>query len=300
MTNRSNKKKSSSKKRSQANPFPIEEKIHTELSSELKGIIEAFSITNRGFSVERMVADPLLNEDFQLACDRLSIPGTNAERNRFLLRIRKAGKLKAFKINTTIRTKIDWKQVGSFIYASEIAWRKISSKYVMSLDDIFCDPRYATQFDEIASSFAPGFKPLDYRWAALTLRKKGSNAKHQASLHSANELGISGLSKKGILKSPVMRVSDIDYKRIQPSPGVYVVRELDGTPLYAGETSDLASRLQRTFGSKGPLDQWLRGSSDLEVFYRQLPSVTDHRFARQSVLLKWHKPEWNLVEALSL
>ena len=279
--------------------FPVEATIHDEIASEMAGVIEAFSISNRGYSVDRLVADPILNEDFQIACQRLSIPGTDAERNRFLFRLRKAGKLKTFDVSTSERTNIGWKQIGSFVYASEIAWRQMSNKYCMSLDEIFCDPRIAVQFDKIASSFAPGFQPLDYRWAALKLRKVGSSARHRATLRTPKQLGINDLSRRRLKGAHGHLLADLDFETIGPGPGVYVIRELDGSPIYAGETNHLASRLAMTFDPTGPRQLWLNRSSDLEIFFQHVASVIDHRFARQSLLLKWHKPEWNSVKELA-
>jgi site-specific DNA-methyltransferase (adenine-specific) len=294
------KRKSKFKKNERLNLFPNEGKIHSELASEMAGIMEAFSSSYRGYSVDRLVADPILNEDFQLACERLSIPGNDAERNRFLFRIRKAGKFKTFNVNTRIRTKIDWNQISPFVYASEIAWRQISDKYCcMSLDEIFCDPRIAVQFDQIAGGFAPGHQPLDYRWAALKLRKEGSNAKHRATIRTPKQFGISDLSKSGLNRKQGYFVSDLDNKSISSGPGVYLIREHEGKTLYAGETNQLASRLAMTFDENGPRNRWLRQHGDLEVFMCSVPSVTDYRFARQSILLKWHKPEWNSVKELA-
>ena len=293
------RRKTSSTQDQQLDLFPGENQIHSELACEMTGIVEAFSGSNRGHSVDRLVADPILNEDFQVACQRLSIPGTAAERNRFLFRIRKAGKLKAFDVNTSVCTKIGWKHIGAFVFASEIAWRQISNKYCLSLDGIFCDPRIAVQFDQIAGDFAPGFQPLDYRWAALKLRKEGSNARRRAKLRTPKQLGISELNKRGLKRDNGILVSELDFHSISSGPGVYVIRELDGNPLYAGETDQLASRLAATFDAAGPRTHWFRRSEVLEVFMRNVQSVTDHRLARQSLLLKWHNPEWNSVRELA-
>ncbi len=279
--------------------FPGESAIHEELASEMAGLVEAFSVSNRGYSVDRLVADPILNDDFQLACERLSVPGTSAERNRFLFRIRKAGKLKSFDVDTNVATKIGWKQVSPFVFASEIAWRQISNKYCMSLDELFCDPRIAGQFDQIASGFAPGYPPLDYRWAALKLRKEGSNARRRAMLRTPREFGIAEINRKNLKLRQGCRMTELDFDSISQGPGVYLIRELDGSPLYAGETGQLASRLIATFDPTGPRALWMRQAEDLEVFLLPVRSVTDYRFARQSLLLKWYKPEWNSVKELA-
>lgn len=278
--------------------LPNEEAIHDELASELSGIIEAFANSSRGYSTDRLMADPVLNEDFQTQCDRLSIPGTHAERNRFLLRARKAGRLRAFNIRTTTRTNIDWKQVRPFIYASEIAWRQVSNKYCMGLEEMFCDPRIAVQFDDIAAKFAPGFQPLDYRWAAMKLRKEGSFARKRAALYAPKDFGILEMGKRLKKKSGVL-VSELSLDEIDSGPGVYLIRQPDGKALYAGETNHLAARLRRTFGDNGPRSQWLQRSENLEIFTHPVESIFDYPFARQSWLLKWHRPEWNSVRELS-
>ncbi|MFT5300734.1 MAG: DNA modification methylase [Mariniblastus sp.] len=285
--------------RAQLELFPDEPEIHAELADSIQGMLEAFSSANHGYSVDRIVADPILNEDFQRACDRHSIPGTPAERNRFLFRIRKAGKFKSFDINTTVRTEIGWKEISPFVDASEIAWRQISNKYCLSLDELFCDPRIATQFDELAAGFAPGFQPLDYRWAALKLRKEGSNARQRATLRTPKQLGISALGKTKLKNLAGTPISELDFDSIPTSPGVYLVREPDGSPLYAGETSDLAFRLHRSFHPAGHRSKWIQRDENLEVFFLPVESVTDYRLARQSVLLKWHRPAWNTLKELS-
>lgn len=299
------KSKSKSKKKNkfpkdQLLLFPAEEKIHDEIAAQMDGVIEAFSNANQGHSVERVVADPILNEDFQTACDRLSIAGTEAERNRFLFRARKDGQLKAAQVRVGSKTKISWKEIRSFVFASEIAWRQISNKYALSLDEIFCDPRIATQFDEIASGFAPGFQPLDYRWAALKLRKECTTARRRAKQFSAKEFGISELAAKSLKAGKGQRIDELDFDSIPTAAGAYLIRDSDGEALYAGETDNLASRISATFADEGPRSLWLRRSADLELFLSTVAKIEpDQQFARQSLLLKWHKPEWNSVKELS-
>ena len=291
-----NKKRKKSDDR-QLSLFAAEEKIHSELTTEMQGIIEAFSTSNRGFSVDRLVADPILNQDFQLACQRQNVPGTEAERNRFLFRIRQAGKLKSNGVDTSAPTKLDWKAISPFVFASEIAWRKIGDVYSMSLNEIFCDPRIAVQFDKIASSFAPGYEPLEYRWAALKLRKEGSAAKKRAKSQTAKKLGVSSFDKKGIKEVKGQLLSKIKFGKVSKGPGVFLIQELDGSSLYAGETDRLSATLTEMF-KPDSRSAWLDRCEDLQIFLLPLETVTDFRLARQSWLLKWHKPEWNAVESL--
>ena len=299
------KEKRDSKKNKKAKPdnfplFPAEQEIHNELSLQLSGVIEAYAKTYRGYSVDRLIADPVFNEDFQVACDRLAVPGTAAERNRFLFRVRKSGRLKASGIETQVQTKVDWKQTGGYIFASEIAWRQLQGKYDMSLDEMFCDPRIAEQFDSIASQLAPGFLPLDYRWAALKLRKEVSVAKKRAAKQKPRDFGISGFAKKELTKNQSFSLNDFDVTNVPAEPGVYLIREKEGEALYAGETNDLASRFTSKFASGGPRKFWQQRSRDLEVFLLETKEIAPNdRFARQSWLLRWYKPQWNVVKEMA-
>ena len=270
------------------------------LAAEAKGIVEAFAAANRGYSVDRLVADPILNEDFQVACQRRSLPGTAGERNRFLFRLRKAGKLKAAGIDTTARTCIDWDHISPFVFASEIAWRLIANKYCdMSLDEIFCDPRIATQFDQLAGNFAPGHQPLDYRWAALKLRKEGSKARQRAMKRTARQLEISKFRKAQLKNSAGTSLANLDFADLHVGPGVYLVQQADGKSLFAGEAQQLRQRLERQFDPAGPQSLWLERGSDLVIHWLPVGSTIDYRLARQSLLLKWHQPQWNQVENLA-
>jgi site-specific DNA-methyltransferase (adenine-specific) len=271
----------------------------TSLSGETQGVLEAFASTNRGFSVDRVVADPILNDDFQLSCDKLSLPGTPGDRNRFLFRLRKAGRIKAWGIDTTRRTNLDWDYVYEFLFASEIAWRQIGNKYCgMSLDEIFCDPRVAKQFDEIAAKFAPGFSPLDYRWGALKLRKEGKNMWRRAE-RSARQLGISDLEKLKLKRREGTLLEELDVNKISASSGVYLLR---GTPsgdcIYAGEATNLKKRIFDQFVAEQLYTQYSRTYPNAELILLPTDSIADFRFARQCKLIRWHKPIWNLVDRM--
>ncbi len=270
------------------------------LATEAKGIVEAFASANRGYSVDRLVADPILNEDFQVACQRRSLPGTVGERNRFLFRLRKAGKLKAAGVNTTARTCIDWEHISPFVFASEIAWRLIANKYCdMSLDEIFCDPRIASQFDQLAENYAPGHQPLDYRWAALKLRKEGSQARQRAMKRTARQLEITKFKKAQLKKLAGTSLANLDFSNLPVGPGVYLVQQSDGKSLFAGEAQKLRQRLETQFDPAGPQSLWLERGCDLAIHWLPVSSTIDYRLARQSMLLKWHQPQWNQVENLA-
>ena len=87
--------------------------------------------------------------------------------NQSLLNLRKRGALRGLASRRTIlRDQSDYR------FAAEIAARFLERENEITLDLIICDPQYAERFDEIARTIVPGGKPLEYRWAALNLRKQ--------------------------------------------------------------------------------------------------------------------------------
>ena len=220
-----------------------------------------------------MVADPILNEDFQRQCSRRSIPGTEAERNRYLFRIRKSGKLKQAGIITSKRTTFGWEQMDPFLFASEIAWRRVSDLYAdASLDEILCDPRLAEKFDEIAASCANGFSPLEYRWAALKLRKEGSNGRKRAERMKPEGLGLKMFTEEDLFPFKKRRLRDCE-----PSPGIYAICQKDLGFLYVGETSNLNAQSWIAIGREREKSLAIRPARSVETSNRGSSTCNDFR-----------------------
>jgi DNA modification methylase len=255
--------------------------------------VEAFSNVNRGFSVDRVVVDPILNEDFQKECDRMSIEGSHRDRNRLLFRLRKAGQFKRAGITTSKETLLPWSELSPYVFASEIAWRKIFDRFDLSLDEILCDDRIAAQFDAIAAQFAPGYTPFEYRWGAMKLRKEGMNARTRAQ-NFRKQLKLKKLSDSVLLQT-------LDFDQVPDGPGVYGIAETGTRPkfLYAGETTQLRNRLRQHFETEQQRSLWQPGPTGAAVFFCPVATIDDYRLARQSVLLKWYSPAWNIVDLLS-
>ena len=130
-------------------------------------LVAAFHHARQDFSPDRVVADPDLNRIFLDECHRLGLGLDAATLNRSLLNLRKRGELPGLRSRRTIL-----KDQPDYRFAAEIAARFLERKNEISLDQIICDPLLAEQFDEIARAIAPGGRPLEYRWAALNLRKQ--------------------------------------------------------------------------------------------------------------------------------
>ena len=245
-----------------------------------KGLIEAFKRAYEGFSLDRLVADPEMNLRFADVCTQLGLPGEARTWNWTLFRMRKAGQLAD--MPTTRRTEISWDACEDYLFASEIAWRQMIDIGSESLDSILCDPFLAAEFDSIAKRWAPGQSPLEYRWAALKLRKKARECRTRAELLTDAHLSRPmGLKSRG-------------SKAFPDEPGVYIVAGSKNEPLYAGEASNLRLRLERQFsGEDCPLRSQV---GRLTARFFPTSCTSTDRLAYQFRVVKQQKPLLNLPD----
>jgi site-specific DNA-methyltransferase (adenine-specific) len=252
-------------------------------------LVEAFTTVADGYSVDRVIADPKLNALFANACRESDLPGDIRWWNRMLFRARKAGMLADTR--TDRRTEISWEECDSFLFASEIAWKRMIDRGFRSLDDILCDPDAALEFDRIAGLLAPGFEPLKYRWGALKLRKESKRARTRANV-LYEQLGSFVEPFRDSL--PVIARNFI---RLPETAGVYLVVNSDGgKPCYVGEALNLRVRLTRQFQGD-QLRVWKREfARNLSVRYFTTEADIPLMLAYQSLCVRKRKPEWNLLE----
>jgi site-specific DNA-methyltransferase (adenine-specific) len=254
------------------------------LDDQKQGLLEAFRKSCQGYSVDRVVADPVFNESFQTECETAGVGGNPPQRNRMLFRLRKSGILARAGIATSKRTNITWKKVQRYIFASEIAWRQVSDIHNLSLDELLCDPIIADTFDNKARSFAPGFSPLEYRWAALKLRKAASKAKAYSKKHRFKKLPLHQVE-----------LSELDFDSIGAGPGVYLIRSSSSDYLFASETDNLQDRLERHLAE---IQSWRHFSSQVYVTHLNVESLVQP-LAFHTRLVRLHQPELNNVAILA-
>ena len=256
-------------------------------------LLQAFANVCRGFSVDRVVVDPIFNAEFQRECDRLSVAGSAAERNRILFQVRSAGHLQRCDIVTSNRTDFTWRELDQYIFAAEIAWRQVADRYVVTLDELFCDERLASCFDQIAARFAPGFTSLEYRWAALKLRKEATLAVGRAK-RFRRKLKLNPWTNGTAYR-------EFNVESLPDGPGVYgIARQgLESRFLYVGETTRLRKRLLTHLDKETQRDQWLCSPDDLVIYTTITETIDDYPLARQILLAQSHKPGWNISSLLT-
>ena len=244
------------------------------------GVIEAFTNTHDGFSLDRVLATPDLNEAFTDACASKGLPGIPAEWNRRLLRLRKSKKLP--RGESRKQAKIRAEEMDPYVFASEIAMQKLGGEVNISLDAIFCDPDLAGKFDQIAAHYAPGFSAFQYRWAAFWIRKRRSSIRKA----ERTDLPI-GIRDRDLPRA--RRWGTNALRKTSAEPGVYVLWGESKERLYIGETFNLADRISR-HDVFNPTKIQLIPMNDINELVRA---------AYRSVLIGRHQPSLN-AECLAI
>ncbi len=249
-----------------------------QLALTLRGIVEAFRATHQGFSADRLVADPDLNLAFTETCVRLGIVGGPRTWNVLLFRLRKSGHL--HEVPTTQRVKTTWADCDPYLHASEVAMQSLLEEGADSIDEVLCDPALVARFDALTASLAPGFKPVEYRWAALKIRKQAKTARNRAIL----------------LKAPsrLGKPHPLDAVTGDELPAVYLLTHSDTKKrIYAGETLNLARRLTN---HQAAATGWKAWSDDFTVQVYRTDIKPGDMLAWQSRFVQKYSPRLNYRE----
>lgn len=258
----------------------------------LARIMQAFVEVRMGYSPDRIIADPELDREFLRRCRELGLSGTDYDLNWQLMNARKANSLS--NLSELVETKrfTLGKKVDEFEYASELAIRFLQEARCVSLDQIVCDPDLAVEFDKYAARLVPGFKPLEYRWAALALRKGGRLGKKQR-----DEIG------KLPSLEPFKKVGSLRVNAIPENAGIYLFRSNEKA-VFLSHTDDLRHRLEQhmTASNSSGLPKWLWDveKDPLEVGIASLPGYgRSKRQAIEVMLAKQLKPVLNFARMVA-
>jgi site-specific DNA-methyltransferase (adenine-specific) len=255
---------------------------------EERGVVDAFKRASDGYSVDRVLADPVLNAAFAEECSKLGLYGRPSDWNLKLLGLRKDGELTD--VGAAKRTRFSWESMDPFLFASEIALRRILDLGFPSLDHVLCDPAAAARFDEFARSLAPGFSCFQYRWAALRLRK-------DARLWRLSSARVD----RGALQNDWKKITldESGLPHVGAKPGLYLLAQCrnDTKPIYIGETWDLSRRAERTLRGRSAFDLFMPNCAEWELRWLELDGVEqDERRGHQSRLIGENQPPMNYLE----
>jgi predicted GIY-YIG superfamily endonuclease len=246
-------------------------------------IIKVLDAASDGYSSDRVVADPQLNRRFISECRLRGLDDLAEDLNRALLNLRKAGGL-----TDRPRTKrTHFHNEDEYRFASEIAARFLERRDGISLDSIICNPDKVSEFDEVAARIVPGYSPLQYRWAALGLRKKKK---------LAPEITGRIVPTENVINIPI---NEIVPDELPVSQGIYLFISSDQL-LYVGETENLRKRLKKHLehsDNKG-LARWIweYGTESLHIEMQILKSgtKTSVRKAIELELIRSRQPIFNV------
>jgi site-specific DNA-methyltransferase (adenine-specific) len=168
-----------------------------------------------------------------------------------------------------------------------MAIRSLERKNQITLDRVLCDPELAGEFDTVASVIAPGFTPLEYRWAALGLRKK-----------SRLRPELLGRVVPTQVVGPTL-IQNLTPSELPVEQGLYLLLNREKV-LYIGEAQNLRARFKKHLDhSDNKLLAryiWECGKGDLLIEYHVLPegTRTDVRKAMEFELIRSRRPEFNV------
>lgn len=234
-----------------------------------RGIIEAFIVARDGFPVDRVIADPDLNNEFIAACKRFGVPGTPVMWNRKLMNLRKSSQLSG--LPRAKRTTFSEKETDRYSFACEIAIQTFHEKG-HTLDYLLCDPALAQEFDTLVRQIANQNLPsLLMRWIALSIRK------------SANDVRKVRSVAVDPVRLPTRKVTAacLDFEAIPDRPGLYWLRDKEtDKKLYVGRTFNLHDRLNDQLRNS-EFDFWGTPRASLEI---RLCEVAGDEKTRETLL----------------
>lgn len=247
-------------------------------------VLQAFLQVRDGRSPDVVVTDPDLNSQFLAACRALGAVGTDFELNHCLYNLRKQGDLEDHPTTRPVRLQ----NQDDYRFAAEIAARFIEKRDHVALDRIICDPALARAFDVLAAELAPGFTPFEYRFTALSLRKKRGLQPEIVGRVIVPEQVLS------------FRVADLDIDQIPRQQGIYIFSNAGEGVLYLGEAGNLRDRIRKHLdhSDRKDLARWLwdHGIRNLFLEIHVLPAATalPHRRAVELELIRSRKPRFNI------
>jgi site-specific DNA-methyltransferase (adenine-specific) len=246
-------------------------------------IVEAFIAASNGFAPDRVIADPSLNQRFIAECNARGLTEPAATLNHSLMNLRKASGLSG--LPKSRRTQFS--NQDEYRFAAEMAVRFLERHDGVNLDQIICDPQRASEFDGLAAKVAPGFSSLEYRWAALNLRK-------------TNRLEPELVARIGPkLEMRVFKADQIEADAIPARSGLYLLYDAKQL-LYVGESENLKKRLTKHLdhSDNKSVARWLWefGANVMQIEIQILPEKTETRIrkALELELIRSRQPVFNV------
>ena len=241
-------------------------------------VIEAYQAAGEGYPANYLLCHKEMNKTFIEHCLSKGIGGSAYLWNRYLLQLRKLGKLPC---STKRPKRMTSKEMDHYSFASEVAWRLLSIDYRKTLDDILCSPEFAAEFDRLAAEFGPldnNVTSLDYRRAALSIRKRS---------HQARETAANKFAKWMTNKRELPRIAIDSSLEPLEQQGVFVLCAGD-VGLFAGESDNMRVRVEQALSN----EHWKRLEPDSVAYVENSESLSV-KYGLKSALARRESPLLN-------
>lgn len=250
---------------------------------------DAYLRIHDGYSIDRLIADPAKNVEFIRECWRRDLRASQVELNMALLRARKSGQIG--RLDSVSPYRVARSDLDQYFLAAEIALRSMQDFYYferhqdLSIDQVLCDPALSARFDELARAVTPGFEAVDYRWAALTLRKS-----HQRSVVAPRQ--SPRFEHVGVL-------GDFSTRRVDEVQGFYWLHT-EGCEIYIGHSENLRAQVERLQDLRrlewGMVLPQCKRPGRIDVALAPTPDLSaSKREPHRSVLVKAEAPRLNVL-----
>ena len=243
-----------------------------------KKVVDAFLKVAKGQPIDYLLCHKELNAEFARECRQVGLGGSAHVWNRFLLRLRKSGKMPR---STLKPPQLTPQEMDDFGFAAEVAWRLLAIDYCKTLDEILCSPEFADEFDRLAKLFGPVDREIssfDLRRAAISIRKRSKEARSLAATRFAKW-------KKTSTKIPRVPLEE-KMERLEV-PGVFVLNSKD-VGFYVGESVNIRRRVEEVLSN----DRWRNLEPDTISFVEESEGI-QVKFALKSALAQREQPLLN-------
>ena len=241
-----------------------------------KVVVDAYKKAK--YPADYILCDKELNAEFIAQCKQAGIGGSAYIWNRYLLELRKAGKLPK---STKTPKRFTSEQLDQFGFAAEVAWRLLAIDYEKTLDDIMCSPEFAAEFDRLAKDFGPEdieVSATDYRRAALSIRKRS---------HSARDAAADKFGQWTTKRRKLPQIGIDESLEALEKPGVFLLCSGD-LGFYVGEAENMRKRIETMLGN----ENWSNLEPDSIKYVTNEDSLTG-KYALKSALAIRESPLLN-------
>jgi DNA modification methylase len=243
-------------------------------------LVDAFKAVSDSYSVERIVADPVLTAQFIDQCSERRIPGRPSEWCTSLLTLQQSGRSEI--LANRVAPTLEWEDADGWEFACEMAVRRMFDEGFRSVEQILCDPEAAFRYDHFCRQICPGCSSLLYRLVALKLRTAVSEWQEE----HAGQPDL--FADEGDV--PVQEAEAAE------APAVYMVRAAKRQPAFVGFTFDMRSRIAATRLALNGITDWVANNGTWTIQWHQVPDANVGRAIQRS-LVQLQSPRLNWLDS---